>query len=281
MYIEHYAQILEEVLTFFICRTIKQYFKSFDDYKLCVESFYNGNNKSLCRLTLLFHFDSDFYNLALGCTHINIDGKRYRILKDVKKRLNEKSKMLKLIGKKDIKYMKSGKKFSHPSLVLLRLDAIKQLTSNEDIFDAKSEHYCDDARNHIFNILERPIMTKKQKEQYEKEYREGKHMLTLKEYEADQRKKKRRADKHKLTLMKKAQRAIDDENAKMREKIDALEAEVARLKQLKDINSDIPDEDANAIVVKTSDLPAAWRKPRPPVEDDDAALDALVDDIEI
>ena len=106
-------------------------------------------------------------------------------------------------------------------------------------------------------------------------------MLTLKEYEADQRKKKRRADKHKLTLMKKAQRAIDDENAKMREKIDALEAEVARLKQLKDINSDIPDEDANAIVVETSDLPAAWRKPRPLVEDDDAALDAFVDDIEI
>ena len=69
--------------------------------------------------------------------------------------------MLKLIGKKDIKYVKSGKKFSHPSLALLRLDAIKQLTSNEDIFDAKSEHYCDDARNHIFNILERPIMTKK------------------------------------------------------------------------------------------------------------------------
>ena len=83
-------------------------------------------------------------------------------------------------------------------------------------------------------------MTKKQEEQYQKEYEEGKHLLSLEEYEKDQAKKKRRADKRALTIATKAANAsitnyaklvtennqLKADNSELKEKVQALEEEV-------------------------------------------------------
>lgn len=53
-------------------------------------------------------------------------------------------------------------------------------------------------------------------------------------------KKERRADKHKMTIAKRAAKATLKELTEAELKIRQLEAEVAHLKQLKDLNSDIP-----------------------------------------
>ena len=86
-------------------------------------------------------------------------------------------------------------------------------------------------------------MTKKEKEQYKKEYDEGMHAMTLEQYIAAERKKKRRADKHRMTIAKRAARATLKELAEAELKIQQLDAKVAYLEQLKDLNSDIPEEE--------------------------------------
>lgn len=47
------------------------------------------------------------------------------------------------------------------------------------------------------------IMTKAQEKRYVSEYEEGKRKLTLQQYKIDEANKRRRADKHRVTMAKK------------------------------------------------------------------------------
>ena len=239
--IEKLADILDQVLTFDIYRKILYAFKTFKSYNNCLNAFGNRNNQALKRLYTLFHYDKSFYSKIVG-TRLIVDGKSKKILKDILNHLKTNSRYLKFIGKKDIKYVKSGKSFSHPSFIVVKKDCISILANDHTFNLVKSKHYDETTRQIIHNTLLETIMTKKEKEQYEKEYAEGKHMLSLKEYEADQRKKKRRADKHRLTIAKKAARATMKEYAEMAMELEKAKAKIAYLEELKDKDSDIEDK---------------------------------------
>lgn len=239
--IEKLGDILDQVLTFDVYRKIRYAFKTFKSYDNCLNAFGNCNNQALKRLYTLFHYDKSFYSKIVG-TRLIVDGKSKKILKDVLNHLKTNSKYLKFIGKKDIKYTKSGKSFSHPSFIVVKQDCIDILANDHTFNLVKSKHYDKTSQQIIHNILLETIMTKKEKEQYEKEYAEGKHQLSLKEYEADLRKKKRRADKHRMTIAKRAARETMKEYAKLQSENAALKAEIEHLKELKDKYSDVEDD---------------------------------------
>lgn len=73
-------------------------------------------------------------------------------------------------------------------------------------------------------------MTKAEKEQYQKEYEEGKHMLDLEQYEKHLAKKAKRADKHRMTIAKKASRQTLTDYAKLETERKFLETERNLLK---------------------------------------------------
>lgn len=239
--IEKLADILDQVLTFDIYRKILYAFGTFKSYDNCLNAFGNRNNQALKRLYTLFHYDKTFYSRIVG-TRLIVDGKSKKILRDIIKRLKTNSKYLKFIGKQDIKYAKSGKSFSHPSFIVVKQDCISTLANDSTFNLVKSKHYNKTSQQIIHNTLLETTMTKKEKEQYEKEYAEGKHQLSLKEYEADLRKKKRRADKHKMTIAKKAARATMKEYAEMAMELEKAKAKIAYLEELKDKDSDIDDK---------------------------------------
>lgn len=90
-------------------------------------------------------------------------------------------------------------------------------------------------------------MTKAEKEQYQKEYEEGKRMLTLDEALKEEAKKKRRADKHRATVAAKATEKVlrnyqelivendtlKKQHAELLKRNTSLEAEVTLLKEAK------------------------------------------------
>ena len=83
----------------------------------------------------------------------------------------------------------------------------------------------------------------KEKEIWDREFAEGKRCMSYEQMKKEDAKQKRRADKHRMTIAKKAAKATLKELAEAELKIQQLEAEVAHLKQLKDLNSDIPQEE--------------------------------------
>ena len=82
------------------------------------------------------------------------------------------------------------------------------------------------------------------------------------EYAIKQIKKKERAKKRREeTVAKKAVQASFEEFAKLKAENEQLKAEIAKLKQLKDLNSDIPSESIeNSELEKLKDDAAMWRK---------------------
>lgn len=82
---------------------------------------------------------------------------------------------------------------------------------------------------------------KLRKEQYDKEYAEGRHLLTFEQMLKEEKKKKARARKTKLTIAKRAAKETLKDFVKLELENKNLKAEIERLKQLKDINSDIEE----------------------------------------
>ena len=82
------------------------------------------------------------------------------------------------------------------------------------------------------------------------------------EYVIKQIKKKERSQKRRQeTIAKKAVQASFEEFAKLKAENEQLKAEIAKLKQLKDLNSDIPSESIeNSELEKLKDDAAMWRK---------------------
>ena len=105
-------------------------------------------------------------------------------------------------------------------------------------------------------------MTKAEKEAVYKKYADGKGAFTTPEFEIKQIEKKERAKKRRQeTVAKKAVQASFEEFAKLKTENEQLKAEVAKLKQLKDLNSDIPSESIeNSELEKLKDDAAMWRK---------------------
>ena len=279
------GKALSEVLFFIIASQAKSIFKNQVNYRQLLKNFFEkaDNNKSLSRLVHLFHIDKQIIRLLCPHTHMRVvkDGKSKQIrIVDLLLNKAKESQLIQYIGKKDNK-TKNGKRFSHLSFWILTDEGIKTAFEDKDSTYAQSKYYSKLAHSIIdqyvickggilaklaeFNnsILKHKAnkenkMTKAEKEQYEKEYAEGKHSLSLKDYLKFEAKKKRRADKHRMTIAKKAAKEtiadyakLQTEIAQLNAKIEQLQAENEQLKKLKDLNSDIEEANAKSMIQQT------------------------------
>ena len=279
------GKALSEVLFFIIASQAKSIFKNQVNYRQLLKNFFEkaDNNKSLSRLVHLFHIDKQIIRLLCPHTHMRVvkDGKSKQIrIVDLLLNKAKESQLIQCIGKKDNK-TKNGKRFSHLSFWILTDEGIKTVFEDKDSTYAQSKYYSKLAHSIIdqyvickggilaklaeFNnsILKHKAnkenkMTKAEKEQYEKEYAEGKHSLSLKDYLKFEAKKKRRADKHRMTIAKKAAKEtiadyakLQTEIAQLNAKIEQLQAENELLKKLKDLNSDIEEANAKSMIQQT------------------------------
>ena len=272
------GKALSEVLFFIIASQAKSIFNNQVNYRQLLKNFFEkaDNNKSLSRLVHLFHIDKQIIRLLCPHTHMRIvkdgESKQIRIV-DLLLNKAKESQLIQYIGKKDHK-TKNGKRFSHLSFWILTDEGIKTAFEDKDSTYAQSKYYSKLAHSIIdqyvickggilaklaeFNnaILKHKAnkenkMTKAEKEQYEKEYNEGKHSLSLKDYLKFEAKKKRRADKHRMTIAKKAAKETLSDYAKLQLENAQLKAEIERLKQLKDLNSDIEEANAKSMIQQT------------------------------
>lgn len=272
------GKALSEVLFFIIASQAKSIFNNQVNYRQLLKNFFENadNNKSLSRLVHLFHIDKQIIRLLCPHTHMRVvkDGKSKQIrIVDLLLDKAKESQLITCIGKKDNK-TKNGKRFSHLSFWILTDEGIKTAFEDKDSTYAQSKYYSKLAHSIIdqyvickggilakiaeFNnaILKHKAnkenkMTKAEKEQYEKEYAEGKHSLSLKDYLKFEAKKKRRADKHRMTIAKKAAKETLSDYAKLQLENAQLKAEIERLKQLKDLNSDIEEAEAQSMIQPT------------------------------
>ena len=113
-------------------------------------------------------------------------------------------------------------------------------------------------------MLVRTYMTKKEKEQYKQDYKEGKHMLTLEDHIKDEQKKRRSLDKRRMTIAKKAAKQTLAEYAALQTKANMLEAvnaekdeEIKELRRKLQMNAESPKQ-TNTTANVENEIPAEW-----------------------
>lgn len=141
------------------------------------------------------------------------------------------------------KRFKSGKSFAVRSYWYIDFDKLEELLSDERWLDFSCrEIYTKRQRDLIVKHVLRPgsketreegetEMTKADREQYQKEYEEGKRMLPLEEAIKLEAKKKRAADKHRATVVKNATAEVIGDYKETLLKCSLLEKEVQDLKR--------------------------------------------------
>lgn len=259
--LEERATDLEKVITFNIINSIRRNYKSIDEFRRVYSAILKGTAGSAEQIKFcsLFGFKRENQRRILG--YETVDGKmRYISLKDVSPYFSKWFHYQRHFNRN----YKSGKTFAVHGYFYIDFSVLERWYNYEKILDTNSDFY--NHRQHtmidalVLNSFikdEEITMTKAQEKQYIKEYEEGKHMLTLEQYKREEAKKRRRDDKRRLTIAKKAARETLAEMAQMQVRIQQLEAENNRLKQLKDLNSDIEDEFSDEDNMQ-SEIPADW-----------------------
>ena len=128
-------------------------------------------------------------------------------------------------------------------------------------------------------MLVRTYMTKKEKEQYEKEYAEGKQLLTLEDHIKDEQKKQRSLDKRRMTIAKKAAKQtlaeyaalqtkanmLEVMNAEKDEQLKELQQQIVELRGILQRNAESPKQTNTTSDVENeipadveNEIPAAW-----------------------
>ena len=114
-------------------------------------------------------------------------------------------------------------------------------------------------------------MTKKEKEQYEKDYKEGKQMLNLEDHIKDEQKKQRSLDKRRMTIAKKAAKQtlaeyaavqtkanmLEAMNAEKDEQIKELQQKIDELRGILQRNAESPKQ-TNTTANVENEIPAEW-----------------------
>lgn len=145
---------------------------------------------------------------------------------------------------------RSGKTFKINSWFELKLsiDDLDSALKSKLYMDLKSDLYSKRVHKILdgifYNGKKEGNMTKAEKEAVYKKYADGKGAFTSPEFEIKQIEKKERSQKRRQeTIAKKAVQASFEEFAKLKAENEQLKAEIAKLKQLKDLSSDIPEEE--------------------------------------
>ena len=157
----------------------------------------------------------------------------------------------------------SGKTYSVNSYWYIDFDVIERYVDDADVADCKSKFYTKE-QHHLINRLflnQKTNKTKKQKDkskentmgkikkidgytkqQWNEMYAKGERAYTWEQVVKFEEKKRRVAEKHKMTIAKNAAKETLKEYAKLQLENQQLKAELEYLKSLKDKNSDIAEE---------------------------------------
>lgn len=142
----------------------------------------------------------------------------------------------------------SGKQFKINSWFELKLsiDELDKCLESKLYMDLKSDLYSKRVHRILDSLFygrqKEGSMTKAEKETVYKKYADGKGAFTSPEFEIKQIEKKECSQmRRQETIAKKAVQASFEEFAKLKAENEQLKAEIAKLKQLKDLNSDIPE----------------------------------------
>lgn len=97
-------------------------------------------------------------------------------------------------------------------------------------------------------------MTKEEKELLKKECDAGMHCMSYEQMLKFKEKQERHKEKRQMSIAKKAVEVTFEEFSKMKQENAELKAEIEHLKSLKDLNSDIPEEEDKDFVIEYEDL---------------------------
>lgn len=261
------ADDFAKCLLWLICRNIKTKYNTLEDFKLAYRKITDGSasDNEQIKFCRAFELDAKIYRRILGQRetgkYVTLD----QIDPFLPKWLHYRPHFT--------KQYKSGKSYSVHSYWYIDFDHLEDIFRKQDelvaAIDAKSAKYtkrqfmlinklflfdkggANRAKRLEKERLERKAGKIKSMKNYKKidghtksEWNElhesGKLAFTWEQACKAEWKKERRADKHRMTIAKKAAKATLKELTEAELKIRQLEAEVAHLKQLKDLNSDIP-----------------------------------------
>lgn len=254
---------LEKVVTFSIMTTIKKFYGTAEHFKQIYKSIVNGTCDSQVQVEFCSRFKCltrPEYRKILG--QIEKSGKRYWVsINDVKPFFSKWFHYQRHFNKR----YKSGKTFVVHGYWYIDFDVVERWMNFDDVFNIKSNFYT--KLQHIFIdsiILKGKTMTKKEKEQYKKDFEEGKKSIPLEKIIKDEQKKQQTLNKRRMTIAKKAAKEIFVEFTALQTKANMLEAmnaekddEIKILKQrLDEMQCAVQKNEADNSVV--SEIPSAW-----------------------
>ena len=252
---EERAQDLQKVLTWCIIHNIKKHYETLDNFKKTYSLIKNGkaSNDEQIHFCRRFGFDS---NVIIRKVLGKINGKWVK-LSDIKPYLD---KWIHYRRSNTKHYRKTGKHFAVHSYWYIDFDVIERYIDDADVADCKSRFYTKD-QHHLINRLFLKQKTKKQKnkqkeqtmgkikkvdgyteQQWNEMHAKGERACTWEQAVKLEEKKRRAAEKHKMTIAKNAAKATLKEYAELQIKVQQLEAKIKYLESLKDKNSDIVEE---------------------------------------
>ena len=277
LYVKHKAKVVEQVLIWLVRNIAEFRYHNSTNYLTKLKQIQdhttlNGvklGNYALKELSTTFHFDDWFIELICGGRPY-VDGKKKRLVDQILTEVEANSKVLHYIGKKDVTY-KSGKKFSHLGWWMLDTKVAGKVFMDNTYANKMSKRYCEEARyviskfafrysqlrqertNLIFKRIQQiekdTTMTKADKEKLKEECEKGLHCLPydymVKSIEKEEKTKLRTLQTRIRKMTQKAMIELTHENEMLKAENEALKAKVKHLEELKDINSDIPDDDGN------------------------------------
>lgn len=275
LYVKHKAKVVEQVLIWLVRDIAMFRYHNSTNYLTKLKQIQDHTtlkgvklgNYALKELSTTFHFDDWFIELICGGRPY-VDGKKKRLVDQILTEVVVNSKVLHYIGKKDVIY-KSGKKFSHLGWWMLDTRVVGKVFMDNTYANKMSNRYCDEARyviskfafryshfriertNLIFKKIQQiekdTTMTKAEKEKLKEECEKGLHCLPydymVKSIEKEEKAKLRTLQSRIRKMTQKAMIELTHENEMLKAENEALKAKVKHLEELKDINSDIPEDD--------------------------------------
>ena len=241
-------------MTWCIVHNIKKHYETLDNFKRTYLLIKNGIASSVEQVNFCRRFGFD-NKLVIRKILGYKDGKLTR-LADVKQFFDTWFHYQPHFNKN----YSSGKTYSVNSYWYIDFDVIERYIDDTDVADCKSKFYTKE-QHHLINRLFLKQKDKKQKDkskentmgkikkvdgytesQWNEMYAKGERAYTWEQVVKFEEKKRRVAEKHKMTIAKNAAKETLKEYAKLQLENQQLKAELEHLKSLKDKNSDIAEE---------------------------------------
>lgn len=286
--IEERAIDFEHVMTLMILNNIRSEYKTLENFRNTYSGLVKGalTADDQVRFCYRFGFDTKTVRKLLG----KVDG-RYVTIREIEPHLNHLN-----YRRAFNKRYASGKTYTVRSYWYLDFDSLAVYFADENMFNCAYEGFYSKRQRDMFCSLKfkkEKEMTKKEKQDWQAKYDRGETCMTPDEVERLEAKRKRSNDKRKMTIAAKAARNAIGDFAAMMTEIEMLKGQVgamldieARIAGLEDENARLRErlsalerpsgENANkteqVVVSPSDDLP-----PANPFKDRNPAMDPKLD----